>query len=181
MIDGWQADAYKTGLARIAECATELGRRKCDFIIHSGVPLVVSQGKGYEREVISKIETLTNAPATTSILAGMEALRTLSVRRVGLVNPYPSELNDAVVAFLEGHGFEVDAVVSLGVRLHSNRRHLASRRLRGCKASRQTVAQNRRAVSTLPAVSGPGGHQRDRVRFAASGRGSFDVRDLDGF
>jgi hypothetical protein len=104
MIDGWQADAYKTGLARITECATELGRRKCDFIIHSGVPLVVSQGKGYEREVISKIETLTNAPATTSIFAGMEALRALSVRRVGLVNPYPPVLNDAVVAFLKGHG-----------------------------------------------------------------------------
>jgi maleate cis-trans isomerase len=113
MIDGWQADAYKTGLARIEECATELGRRKCDFTIHAGVPLVVNQGPGYEREVISKIETLTNMPATTSIVAGMEALRALSVR-VGLVNPYPPELNDAVVAFLKGHGFEVDAAVSLG-------------------------------------------------------------------
>ena len=104
MIDGWQADAYKTGLARIEECATEMGRRKCDFIIHAGVPLVVSQGKGYEREVIKKIETLTNVPATTSIVAGMGALRALSVRRVGLVNPYPYELNDAVVAFMKTHG-----------------------------------------------------------------------------
>ena len=114
MIDGWQADAYKTGLARVEECATELARRKCDFIIHAGVPLVVSQGKGYEREVINKIETLAKVPATTSIVAGMEALKALSVRRVGLVNPYPPELNDAVVAFLKGHGFQVDAVVSLG-------------------------------------------------------------------
>jgi maleate isomerase len=114
MIDGWQATAYKTGLARIEECAKELGRRKCDFIIHAGVPLVVSQGKGYEREVISKIEALTNAPATTSIVAGMEALRALSVRRVGLVNPYPSELNEAVVGFLNGRGFQVGSVISLG-------------------------------------------------------------------
>lgn len=114
MIDGWQADAYSTGLARIEECATELGRRNCDFIIHAGVPLVVSQGKGYEGEVIKQIEMLTNVPATTSIVAGMEALRALSVRRVGLVNPYPAELNDAVVAFLNGHGFEVEAVIGLG-------------------------------------------------------------------
>ena len=114
MIDGWQADAYRTGLARVEECAIELGRRKCDFIIHAGVPLVVSQGKGYEREVVKKIEALTNVPATTSIVAAMEALRALSVRRVGLVNPYPSELNDAVVAFMKGHGFEVEAVISLG-------------------------------------------------------------------
>ena len=74
----------------------------------------MSQGDGYEREVINKIETLTNTPATTSIVAGMEALKALSVRRVGLVNPYPSELNAAVIAFMKGHGFEVDAVVSLG-------------------------------------------------------------------
>lgn len=114
MIDGWQADAYQAGLARIEECALELGRRKCDFIIHAGVPLVVSQGQGYEREVISKIQALTHVPATTSIVAGMEALRALSVRRVGLVNPYPAELNAAVVAFLKAHGFDVDAVVSLG-------------------------------------------------------------------
>ena len=67
----------------------------------------MSQGKGYEHEVISKIETLTSVPATTSIVAGMGALRALSVRRVGLVNPYPSELNDAVVAFMKAHGFEV--------------------------------------------------------------------------
>jgi maleate isomerase len=114
MIEGWQPDAYRTGLARIEECAAELGRRKCDFIIHAGVPLVVSQGKGFEREVISKIEKLTNTPATTSIVAGMEALKALSVRHVGLVNPYPSELNTAVIAFMKSHGFDVDAVVSLG-------------------------------------------------------------------
>jgi maleate cis-trans isomerase len=32
-----------------------------------------------------------------------------------LVNPYPPELNDAVVRFLEGYGFDVRSVVSLGV------------------------------------------------------------------
>jgi maleate isomerase len=114
MIDGWQDDAYRAGLARIEECAAELSRRKCDFIIHAGVPLVVSQGNGAEREVVRKIEALTGVPATTSIIAGMEALRALAVRRVGLVNPYPSELNDAVVGFMKASGFEVGAVVSLG-------------------------------------------------------------------
>jgi maleate isomerase len=114
MIDGWRADAYQTGLARIEECARELGRRKCDFVIHAGVPLIVSQGAGYERRVIEKIEALAKVPATTSIVAGLEALKALSVRRVGLVNPYPSELNDAVVAFMSHYGFQVEAVVSLG-------------------------------------------------------------------
>jgi maleate cis-trans isomerase len=114
MIEGWRDDAYRSGLERIEECAKELARRKCDFIIHAGVPLVVSQGIGCEREVIRKVEALANVPATTSIVAGMEALKALSVQRVGLVNPYPAELNRAVVAFLQAYGFEVEAVVSLG-------------------------------------------------------------------
>ena len=115
MIEGWKAEAYKKGLERVEACARELARRKCDFIIHAGVPLVVSQGIGFEREVVAKIERLAHVPATTSITAGINALKALSVQRVGLVNPYPADLNDAVVAFLNGNGFDVRSVVSLGV------------------------------------------------------------------
>jgi maleate isomerase len=114
MIEGWKKEAYRTGLDRIEEAAKELGRRNCDFVIHAGVPLIVSQGLGFENKVIEKIESLTDVPATTSIVAGMEALKALSVRRIGLVNPYPSELNEAVVGFLNGRGFHVGPVVSLG-------------------------------------------------------------------
>jgi maleate isomerase len=114
MIEGWRNDAYQKGLESLEKCARELARRRCDYIVHAGVPLVVSQGVGFEREVISKIETLTGVPATTSIVAGMEALRSLSVQRIGLVNPYPADLNDAVVTFLTANGFDVRTVISLG-------------------------------------------------------------------
>ena len=114
MIEGWRDDAYKKGLKDLENCVGELARRRCDYIIHAGVPLVVSQRLGFEREVISKIERLTGVPATTSIVAGMEALRSLSVQRIGLVNPYPADLNEAVVKFLAGNGFNVRTVISLG-------------------------------------------------------------------
>ncbi|MGH9820403.1 MAG: maleate cis-trans isomerase family protein [Pyrinomonadaceae bacterium] len=114
MIEGWQGDAYTKGLERVEECARELARRKCDFIIHAGVPLVVSQGIGFERELVGQIERLANVPATTSIVAGMAALQAISAQRIGLVNPYPPDLNDAVVKFLTRNDFDVRAVVSLG-------------------------------------------------------------------
>ncbi|MGH7783272.1 MAG: hypothetical protein ACREO5_05470, partial [Candidatus Binatia bacterium] len=38
----------------------------------------------------------------------------LSAQRIGLVNPYPPDLNDAVVKFLTRNDFDVRAVVSLG-------------------------------------------------------------------
>ncbi|MGH7833747.1 MAG: maleate cis-trans isomerase family protein [Candidatus Binatia bacterium] len=115
MIDGWSPDAYKTGLDQIERCAQELGRRKCDFIVHAGVPLVVTQGAGFEKEIVKKVEAISGTRATTSIVAAMEALQALSIHKVALVNPYPPELNGAVVGFLKGHGFDVRSVISLGV------------------------------------------------------------------
>ena len=114
MIEGWQGEAYQKGLARVDECARELARRKCDFIVHAGVPLVVSQGVGFERELVSQIERLASVPATTSVVAGMAALKAFSAQRIGLVNPYPPELNHTVVKFLSASGFDVRAVVGLG-------------------------------------------------------------------
>jgi maleate isomerase len=114
MIEGWSPEAYQKGLAQIEHCATELGRRKCDFIIHSGVPLVVTQGPGFEQELLGQIEAITETPSTTSILAAMTSLRDLGIRRLGLVNPYPDDLNGSLVRFLRAYDFEVGSVISLG-------------------------------------------------------------------
>ena len=114
MIDGWTKEAYATGLNRVEQCAKELGRRKCDFIIHAGVPLVVSQGAGFEKDIVSKISAITQTPATTSIQAAIEALQFLSIQRVGVVSPYPPELNRALESFLTEYGFEIGSVNSLG-------------------------------------------------------------------
>jgi maleate isomerase len=114
MIEGWSAAAYKKGLDQIKGCAAELGRRQCDFIIHSGVPLVVTQGEGFAEEVVNQIEAVSGTPSITSILAAMASLRELGIRRVGLVNPYPDDLNEALVKFLKAHGFGVASVISLG-------------------------------------------------------------------
>lgn len=114
MIEGWTRASYEKGLMRMEACATELARRRCDFVVHAGVPLVVSQQIGFEQEIIRKVSTLTNAPATTSIKAAIDALEALAIYRVGIVNPYPPELNQALVKFLTAYGFEIVSVVSLG-------------------------------------------------------------------
>ena len=114
MIEGWSADAYKHGLSQIERCAADLARRKCDFVIHSGVPLVVSQAAGFENQLIRQLEAITQTPATTSIVAAMTSMHDLQIQRVGLVNPYPEELNATLINFLQQHGFDVGSVVSLG-------------------------------------------------------------------
>jgi len=114
MIDGWTGEAYQAGLNRVEESAKELGRRNCDFIIHAGVPLVVTQGIGFEKEIISRVSTIARTPATTSIQAAIDALQALSIYKVGVVNPYPPELNRALEVFLNQCGFRVSSVISLG-------------------------------------------------------------------
>src|ERR671918_1023 len=88
MVEGWKEDAYKQALSQVESCARELGRRSCDFVIHGGAPLVLSQGKGFETKLLSQLEGIIGAPCTTSIVAAMDA-------------------------YLKDWGFEVASLVSL--------------------------------------------------------------------
>ncbi len=114
MVGGWKEDAYKQALAQVENCAKELSRRFCDFIIHGGAPLVLSQGKGFEASLIEKLQTITGVPCTTSIVAAMDAFRDLSTSRLAVVDPYPPDLNEKMVRYLKEWSFDVASVVSLG-------------------------------------------------------------------
>jgi maleate isomerase len=114
MVGGWKEDAYKEALSQLDSCARELSRRSCDFIIHGGAPLVLSQGKGFETRLIERLQRLTGVPCTTSIVAAMDAFRDLSASRLAVVDPYPPDLNEKMVRYLIEWGFDVASVVSLG-------------------------------------------------------------------
>jgi maleate isomerase len=114
MVEGWKEDAYKRALAQVEACARELGRRSCDFVIHGGAPLVLSQGKGFETKLVRQLQDLTGAPCTTSIVAAMDGFRDLSASRLAVVDPYPADLNAKMIAYLKEWGFDVVSLVSLG-------------------------------------------------------------------
>jgi maleate cis-trans isomerase len=114
LVGGWKEEAYKEALSQVETCARELGRRFCDFIIHGGAPLVLSQGKGFEADLLEKLKRMTGVPCTTSIVAAMDAFRDLSASRLAVVDPYPPDLNEKMVKYLKDWGFEVGSVVSLG-------------------------------------------------------------------
>lgn len=113
MVGGWKDEAYKQALAQVEACAKELGRRSCDFIIHGGAPLVLTQGKGFELSLIEKVKSISGTPCTTSIMAAMDAFRDLSTSRLAVVDPYPPDLNQTMIKYLKDWGFEVASVVSL--------------------------------------------------------------------
>lgn len=114
MVEGWKEDAYQKALSQVESCARELARRSCDFVIHGGAPLVLSQGKGFESQLVRQLESITGVPCTTSIVAAMDAFRELSASRLAVVDPYPPDLNAKMTAYLAAWGFEVVSLVSLG-------------------------------------------------------------------
>jgi len=58
MVEGWKEDAYKRALSQVETCARELARRSCDFVIHGGAPLVLSQGKGFETKLLAQLQEI---------------------------------------------------------------------------------------------------------------------------
>ena len=106
-IDDWRPEEFEKGLAQVAAAATYLGSRGVDFIIHGGGPLVVARGPHFEDMIVRDVEAASKVKATTSIRAGMEALRHIKARRIAIASPYPKRHNDALTGHLTINGFEV--------------------------------------------------------------------------
>ncbi len=106
-IDDWRPDEFEKGLAQVGAAATYLGSRGVDFIIHGGGPLVVARGAGFEDLIVRDVEAKSGVRATTSIRAGMQALRHVGAKRLAIASPYPERHNEALTAHLKTNGFEV--------------------------------------------------------------------------
>jgi len=142
MVEGWKEEAYKKALAQVESCAQELSRRFCDFVIHGGAPLVLSQGKGFETSFIEKLQailwdeqgrrtpnTIAISPQRIAALAGFEvpADRTFLIveqQNIGQEQVFSSEKLCPVLATYRYKGFEdalkmVEQIFAVGGKGHS--------------------------------------------------------------
>jgi maleate isomerase len=63
-------------------------------------------GREREAAVVKEISS-PGAPFISAALAVVDALNALGARRIGLVSPYPDDLNRASIAYWQSHGFQV--------------------------------------------------------------------------
>lgn len=73
------------------------------------------QGRGWDEELVARIERVTQKPATATSTAIVRALRTLKLQTIAVATPYTREVNQRLAAFFEQHGFEVIAVKGVEV------------------------------------------------------------------
>ena len=108
-IEHWSRDNFKQHVLADRHRGKYLASRHVDYIIHTGMPVVTTRGKGFEEELVKQIEEATGLPATTSIRSAIRALAHLGVRNVAVVSPYPKELHQSALSFLGASGFRVVA------------------------------------------------------------------------
>jgi maleate isomerase len=109
-IEHWNTDNFKQHvLDPLVSAVKYLASRHVDYIIHTGMPVVTTRGKGFEEEVVKQITEATGLPATTSIRSAIRALAHLGVCNVAVMTPYPQELHQSALKFLTASGFTVVA------------------------------------------------------------------------
>jgi maleate isomerase len=109
-IEHWSKENFKEHVIDpLVSAVKYLASRHVDYIIHTGMPVVTTRGKGFEEELVKLITDTTGLPATTSIRSAIRALAHLGVRNVAVVTPYPQELHQSALTFLKASGFNVVA------------------------------------------------------------------------
>jgi len=68
-------------------------------------------GREREAEVVEELSAK-GAPFITAALAVVDALNALGAKRIGLVSPYPDDLNRASIGYWQSQGFQVGEVAN---------------------------------------------------------------------
>ena len=149
----------------VEDACRYLASRDVQFVVHHGVPLVASQGPGFDYQLMERMEKATGGiPVVTSARAQLEAMRSLGMKSIVIATPYPQEINEAAARFAEADGFH-------GRQPRPDRRSVQDDASHRGQPHRGVGgggvgggAGRRRAVDALPSVDGVRRDSGDRGR-----------------
>lgn len=109
-VEHWNKENFKQAVIDpLVVLSQYLASRNVDYIMHCGMPVVTTRGKGFEEELVKIITDATGLPASTSIRSAIRALAHLRIEDVVVVSPYPRDLHQSALAFLQASGFKIAA------------------------------------------------------------------------
>ena len=94
----------------VLELETEsrkLADAEVDCIVFAATAPTLAKGKGYDRELIKRMEDASGRPATTAATAFVDALRLIGASRIAIGAPWSKTMDKPMVGFIEANGFEV--------------------------------------------------------------------------
>ena len=99
----------------VEEEALKLADANVDIIGYGCTSGSLVIGLHHDKEIVSKIERVTNLPAVATAGAVVDALRSLKIHKVVVATPYIDEINNLEEKFLDGNGFEVVEIKGLNI------------------------------------------------------------------
>jgi maleate isomerase len=85
----------------------KLADAEVDVIVFAATAPTLAKGKGYDRELIKRMEDASGRPATTAATAFVDALRLLGAKKLSIGAPWSKAMDKPMVEFMEASGFEV--------------------------------------------------------------------------
>src|SRR5258708_23186578 len=85
----------------------KLADAEVDVIVFAATAPTLAKGKGYDRELIKRMEDASGRPATTAATAFVDALTRLGVERIAIGAPWSKTMDKPMVDFMELSGFKV--------------------------------------------------------------------------
>ena len=85
----------------------KLADAEVDVIVFAATAPTLAQGKGYDRELIKRMEDAAGRPATTAATAFVDALTLIGAKRIAIGAPWSRTMDKPMVAFMQASGFDV--------------------------------------------------------------------------
>ena len=85
----------------------KLADAEVDVIVFAATAPTLAKGKGYDRELIKRMEDASGRPATTAATAFVDALTRLGASKIAIGAPWSKTMDKPMVDFMETSGFEV--------------------------------------------------------------------------
>jgi maleate isomerase len=89
-----------------AECR-KLADAEVGVIVFAATAPTLAKGKGYDRELIKRMEDASGRPATTAATAFVDALRLLDANKISIGAPWSKAMDKPMVDFMQANGFKV--------------------------------------------------------------------------
>jgi len=85
----------------------KLGDAEVDVIVFAATAPTLAKGRGYDRELIKRMEDASGRPATTAATAFVDALTRLNVEKIAIGAPWSKTMDKPMVSFMQASGFQV--------------------------------------------------------------------------
>ena len=85
----------------------KLADAEVGVIVFAATAPTLAKGKGYDRELIKRMEDASGRPATTAATAFVDALQRLGVSKIAIGQPWSRTMEKPMVAFMQASGFDV--------------------------------------------------------------------------